>query len=675
MNKGAIMDNSKQQLQRAFRLGYAYVMGHSRGRSLALDGEPIWISFKPKKDGGKARRVLVDESTYEILGGSVPKSFKGIKLTKKENIKADSPNPFTEALAKTKAQKGKGGKPNQAQTKQNAAANTNENQPAANIQSQELTEAQKALDDKQKELDALKAELEALKKKANPERKLQIDTENPEKIPSDVILQNRDRTNFASSQQLKDIARNLDYYKVGTSNNFNSGCPVVSYGSYSDDSMGKKTVLSTNDGKRLEVQYAVVEASSVACSNNFDGSINEQYNSDDPNFTRAIAGNGRMIGITASYERYPEKAAAYKQDLIDNASDHGCNPELIKGMKNPVLVRVMQPKDVTNDIGDQTNITQGLTLNVVEQSRNDVNRITNLEETSIYDDGAPTVEATLGFIQGLPKSEQAGLLTDDGKPSRIAQDRLQNALIMKGFNSDALIKMRGQAINPSGKNILAGLSASAKAFAQLEGEGDYDIRNSMASLINAFALEKNNSGEWFHYQRDMFLSEEQNQMFSDIAHALAKHKRSAANIGTILKTVASELKEASIKKEQLQSHGSLASFFDMEANIITPAQAIKNALDKAERIFQNKENERKQKQDDAKFYKELARKRKQEELDKHKENSQSSLVWANDSAISLYDRRRAFLHGYAFMYGRIMGTLFGALDFSPVQRANVMEGI
>ena len=210
------------------------------------------------------------------------------------------------------------------------------------------------------------------------------------------------------------------------------------------------------------MQYPVVEADSVTTSNDKSGVANEKYNSSDPNIKRAIAGNGRMTAIATSYDAYPTKAEQYKQDLIANAGEHGCDPERIKGMKNPVLVRVMQPKDVTKAIGDQTNITQSLTLKAVEQTRTDVSRMKNTSSETC-EDGSPTVESVKSFIAGLPINEQAGLLTKEGQPTRTAQDRLQNAMMMKGYNNDYLVRMCGQAINPEGKNIINALSNASKA--------------------------------------------------------------------------------------------------------------------------------------------------------------------------------------------------------------------
>ena len=62
--------------------------------------------------------------------------------------------------------------------------------------------------------------------------------------------------------------------------------------------------------------------------------------------------------------------------MIDDAAASGIDHETVKGMKNPVLVRVMQASDVSPDIGDRTNKQGGLSMTAVEQAKNDRQRIT-----------------------------------------------------------------------------------------------------------------------------------------------------------------------------------------------------------------------------------------------------------------------------------------------------------
>lgn len=606
---------------------------------------PKWVTFKGENKG-KGRKVLLDDETGTILGGNLPKSFQGIKLKKKSERTRTEPNPFKQAMGK--AANGTKGTTPAPEAQPNAATGAGANTARAQV---EISQRDNLIKE-------LQAKLDALEKKANPERKVQVDTSLPDKIPNDVILQNRDRSNVASFDQVRSIAKNLDYYKVGTSNDFNSGCPVVSYGSFDDKAMGKKTILSTPKGKRLSVQYAIVEANAVTTSNEYGGQVNDRYSSNDPSFTRAIAGNGRMMGISGSYDHFPDKAAAYKQDLIDNANEHGCDPELIKSMKSPVLVRVMQPKDVTADIGDQTNITQGLTLNAVEQSRNDVNRLKSLKFNT-YEDGTPTEESVAAFIRSLPRNEQAGMLTSEGEPTRTAQDRLQNAIMMKGFNNDVLIKIRGQAIDPKGKTVIAALSGAAQAFANLEGTGDYDIRNKIEPLIMNFVThKKNNSGKDFLYSGDLMTDERTNKMLGAIGRMIAIHKQSSKNVSTILRTVATDLKKNAEKYEHSRHNSSLFGGTMFTDNVPDPYESVKISLAKVEKAFKSKE---------------AAKILAKEYGGQSSFNFDSAL--AADSLLNTYEKRQAFLQGYAFMSGQIMGTLYMSLGLSKNDYLELMEGL
>ena len=60
-----------------------------------------------------------------------------------------------------------------------------------------------------------------------------------------------------------------------------------------------------------------------------------------------IQGNNRAEILRRLYDEYPEKAAKYKQWLIDHAKDFGYDPEEIAKMKRPVLVNELPVDDAT----------------------------------------------------------------------------------------------------------------------------------------------------------------------------------------------------------------------------------------------------------------------------------------------------------------------------------------
>lgn len=145
-----------------------------------------------------------------------------------------------------------------------------------------------------------------------------IDLSHPDKIDKKNIIQNRDRSNSGSIQQINSIASKPDYMRMGPSHDLANGAPVVAYGSVDDKHLGNPVTVVDSDGNRYKMQYAVVEASDVLTSNDAQGNRNPDYESDDASRMRAVAGNGRMAGITEGYNR--GTADEYRQEMIDDAA-------------------------------------------------------------------------------------------------------------------------------------------------------------------------------------------------------------------------------------------------------------------------------------------------------------------------------------------------------------------
>lgn len=59
----------------------------------------------------------------------------------------------------------------------------------------------------------------------------------------------------------------------------------------------------------------------------------------------AIQGNNRAAAIIEMYQAYPEKAAEYKQYLIDHSAEFGIDAATVAAMQNPVLVRELDVDD------------------------------------------------------------------------------------------------------------------------------------------------------------------------------------------------------------------------------------------------------------------------------------------------------------------------------------------
>ena len=198
-----------------------------------------------------------------------------------------------------------------------------------------------------------------------------------EGLPDDAAdvfqrLQNRDRATPASIQQMQGIASNPDYDRLKASPDFGSGAPVViSDTQIPENQMGRQDIATASDGRKIPVQYAVIDAGDLLTSHTASGQTNAEYGNVTTPAIRAVAGNGRIAGLQAAYNN--STANNYVTGLrADN--QHGIDQAAIEGIQNPVLVRIMPKSYVTPDIGDVSNVAGQLRLNPVEAAKNDVNR-------------------------------------------------------------------------------------------------------------------------------------------------------------------------------------------------------------------------------------------------------------------------------------------------------------
>jgi hypothetical protein len=293
---------------------------------------------------------------------------------------------------------------------------------------------------------------------------------------SGTFFQNRDRSAPASIGQMQSIASAPDYSRLSVGRDFGSGAPVVILDNpISDQQFGKTSTATASDGTRIPVRYAVVEGNEITPSNAADGRKNVEYGDLSVPAIRPIAGNGRVAGLQAAYSQ--GTAGNYSKELLAD-TEHGIDPNVIAGFKNPVLVRVMPKSKVTPNIADISNISGTLRLSPVEAAKNDINRI-DLNGLTFNEDGSPNTNTLIQFVRSMPKDEQGELIDAKGMPNTKAIDRLNNAIFYKAYGSDTLIELYAQAADPEARAVLSALAKAASKMAALEGAGDYDVRSSV----------------------------------------------------------------------------------------------------------------------------------------------------------------------------------------------------
>jgi hypothetical protein len=296
-----------------------------------------------------------------------------------------------------------------------------------------------------------------------------------------VVLQNRDREGAASIAQMQQIASNPDYNRVSISRQLGEGSPVViDEVNLPDAQRGREEVAVDGQGRSIRTRYAVVEATDLLASHTADGQAVKGYERGEGGKLRAVAGNGRVAGIQRAYTN--GKATPYRTAMQFDQL-HGIDPQVIAGMKAPVLVRTMSPVDVTADIGDRTNTTGVSQLSPVEQAKNDARRV-DVAGLEFDDNGDPTPDSVRRFVQGMPESERGNLMDAGGQYGRQAVDRLMAAVFWKAYGDADLVQLYAQATDPEAKTVLNALADAAGPMAQLEGTA-VDIRDVVAEAAKA----------------------------------------------------------------------------------------------------------------------------------------------------------------------------------------------
>lgn len=347
------------------------------------------------------------------------------------------------------------------------------------------------------------------------------------------VLQNRDRSTPASITQMREIAANPDYSRLGFSRDFANGAPVVEPGAnVPAQNLGRRDVATTASGRRIPVQYAVVEAGSLMPSHDVNGSADQQYATGMKGKSRAIAGNGRVAGLRQAFAQ--GTAGEYVELMAGDANLHGISPAAIRSMKEPVLVRIMPREEITQDIGDESNTTGVSALSGAEQAMNDARRI-NIEDMEFSPTGEISETTVRQFVQSMPKAEQGSLL-DGTRPSRQAYDRAESAIFANAYESESLIRLQAQATDPEVRIVLSGLLVAAPKMARLKDAGAWDIRGLVVEAAEAAVNARRNGQtlEQFAQQIDLDRNPE-SQYFIEL---FAANIRSAKRIGEELSATA-----------------------------------------------------------------------------------------------------------------------------------------
>jgi hypothetical protein len=320
------------------------------------------------------------------------------------------------------------------------------------------------------------------------------------------------------------IANEPDYSRVSMSRDYGTGAPIVAGSEVDPIRLGRSDTVTGSDGKKVPVQYGVIEASEVIPSHNADGTKNPSYV--DPNVPafRAIT-NGRVAGLQAAYNQ--GTAGNYRTALLSDDL-HGVSREVIEGMQNPMLVRVMPMDQVNKNTGDVSNTGAGLSFNIVEQAKNDTNRI-DLGKVSFTDTGDITPQTVRDFIKAMPDTERGNLIDKQGNPTKQAVERVDAAIFQQAYENDKLTELAFQAQDEEARNIVRALNMAASKAIRLGEAGDYDVRPLVNEAVELAINARRNNLSLSDAARQVDITA--NPLANSIIRMFAENPRSAKAIG------------------------------------------------------------------------------------------------------------------------------------------------
>lgn len=298
-----------------------------------------------------------------------------------------------------------------------------------------------------------------------------------------VVLQNRDRSSKVSTGQISSIAGNLQYGLVSISRSYN-GAPIVSFGDLPPDAqLGNNDFIFETNGRRIPFTYAVVEAADVETSNAVSGASNANYG--DQKRMNAVVGNGRMTAIREAYNK--GTADNYRREFTADTDQHGIDAAVIEGMKQPVLVRIINPEDVDDGLINRSNESQVLKRNSVEVAFEDAGRIRARASVYEFDErGEPTRDTVVQFLQDIGDIQALGdMVTPDGRTTLDATRRIHNAVFYAAYESPELSQLYSMEADPGIKRILNAMAIIAPKIIQLKDTAPHlDFSTNMVEAAN-----------------------------------------------------------------------------------------------------------------------------------------------------------------------------------------------
>lgn len=290
---------------------------------------------------------------------------------------------------------------------------------------------------------------------------------------------------------------------------------------------GRVSYVVTAKGDEVKTAFDIVDASALLVSNTLDGKINPDYPQElqPRDRTRASSllqvnqiskdlrpaqltdsglsshgapiigednavesGNGRTMGIIKAYQ--DGNADRYREYLIDHATEFGIRPEKVESMAAPVLVRRRLTKVDRVQFAKDSNISDLQEMAASEKAFVDADNITSamMALFNPSESGDLLSRSNDAFIRGfmtqVGATQAAGLVTEDGRPTRQLVDRIQNAIFAKAYKDARLVRMVAEEPDPDMRNVLTALNAAANDFVQMQALSGEAHKQAVTTIVD-----------------------------------------------------------------------------------------------------------------------------------------------------------------------------------------------
>lgn len=392
---------------------------------------------------------------------------------------------------------------------------------------------------------------------------------------------------------------------------------------------GKKTKMTTkaNGGMEVDGQFGVVDVndlqtatsigetqnrnretiSSQAQINSIGNNPNPEYlivnNPDSTNGAmvitsdgKVLSGNGRTLGLKTAYES--GNAEKYKAYLREHAKEFGINPKDVDKIKNPVLVRIIDPKDGfdVKRFVKESNESQQLGRNAAEIATTDAENIKDILRfyagTEKLNSEANSEFIRKFFEKTVGDTERGNYLSEDGSLTPDGEKRVKNALltVLYGKNTRLIGKLTNTT-NEGIKNISKALMGSVTDGSKLKGEiakgkyWDIDLGKDISDAVITFM----DTVEAMHKQKvkgseiNFYLKNMKDRLTPEgkaILGILSEFKDSPKKLSTFLQQINDVIRE--------QGNPQQADIFTGKPEKPSNAKIIKEVLQKFDSEFGTK---------------------------------------------------------------------------------------